>query len=350
MPDPIPIFLVDDSPVCMAILKRMLAQTPLVKIVGEATNGEEALKLIPITNPRVICTDLEMPVMDGLQLTKEVMARFPRPILVISNYVHRENQRNIFQLLEAGAIDVFPKPRGGSASEYLVQSQALIEKIQVLSGVVVIPQVSTADEPKRKPLGLLKGSQKRTNARMAVIGASTGGPQALQIILSRLPRNFSLPIVCVQHLTDGFLEGLVGWLNSHCPLKICIAQDHEVPQGGTVYFPQEGKHLELDAKGRFCHTTKPPHHGHRPSIDVTFRSVGERFGQSTIGVLLTGMGQDGVAGLKGIAQNGGRTLAQDEPSCFVFGMPRQAIEQGAVQHVGAPSELAQFLKSVTAKT
>ena len=113
-----------------------------VKVVGEATNGKEALEMIPLTNPKVICTDLEMPVMDGLQFTKEVMARFPRPILVISNYVHRENQYNIFQLLEAGAIDVFPKPRGGSQSEYLAQSQVLIEKIQVLSGVVVIPRVA----------------------------------------------------------------------------------------------------------------------------------------------------------------------------------------------------------------
>ena len=147
--------------------------------------------------------------------------------------------------------------------------------------------------------------QKRSAARVVVIGASTGGPQALQTILSQLPRNFSLPIICIQHLTEGFLEGLVGWLASHCPLKVCIAHDHQIPQKGTVYFPQEGKHLELDAQGHFCHTIDAPVHGHRPSIDRTFESVGRQFGRSTIGILLTGMGQDGVAGLKGIAQAGG---------------------------------------------
>ena len=350
MPNPISIFLVDDSPVCVTILKRMLSHTPLVKVVGEAPNGKEALALIPITNPRVICTDLEMPVMDGLQFTKEVMARFPLPILVISNYVQRENQHNIFQLLEAGAIDVFPKPRGGNQSEYLAQSQALIEKIQVLSGVVVIPRAATSSDPPRSPHRSVLSLHKRSDARIIVIGASTGGPQALQVILSRLPRNFSLPILCVQHLTEGFLEGLVGWLDSHCPLKVCIAQDDQVPQKGTVYFPQEGKHLELDANGRFCHTIGALLHGHRPSIDMTFESVGRRFGRSTIGVLLTGMGQDGVAGLKGIAQAGGATIAQDEPSCFVFGMPKQAIEQGAAIHILAPAEIAKHLRSAATKT
>jgi len=348
MANPIPILLVDDSTVCLTILKRMLSQTPLVKVVGEATNGKEALDLIPVANPQVICTDLEMPEMDGLQFTKEIMARFPRPILVISDYVHRENQYNIFQLLEAGAIDVFPKPRGESQSEYVAQSQSLIEKIQVLSGVVVIPRVTSSPQTRRTSRVSLSTHQKQFDARVIVIGASTGGPQALQVILSRLPRNFSLPIICVQHLTEGFLEGLVGWLASHCPLRVCIAQDQEVPQKGMVYFPQEGKHLELDAKGQFCHSIGAPVHGHRPSVDVTFSSVARQFGRSTIGVLLTGMGQDGVAGLKGIAQAGGSTIAQDEPSCFVYGMPKLAIEQGAVTHVLSPHEIAEHLRSAVA--
>jgi len=197
MANPIPILLVDDSTVCLTILKRMLSQTPLVKVVGEATNGKEALDLIPVANPQVICTDLEMPEMDGLQFTKEIMARFPRPILVISDYVHRENQYNIFQLLEAGAIDVFPKPRGESQSEYVAQSQSLIEKIQVLSGVVVIPRVTSYPQTRRTSRVSLSTHQKQFDARVIVIGASTGGPQALQVILSRLPRNFSLPIICV---------------------------------------------------------------------------------------------------------------------------------------------------------
>ena len=348
MSDPISVVLVDDSPVCLTILKRMLSDTPWVKVVGTAINGQEALELIPSVNPQVICTDLEMPVMDGLEFTKEVMARFPRPILVISNYVHKENQKNIFHLLEAGAVDVFPKPRGGDQSEYLLHSQLLIEKIQVLSGVVVIPRVSLSPYDRRPSRGTPSTRRRNSNIQAIGIGASTGGPQALLTILSRLPRKISAPIVCVQHLTEGFLEGLVGWLNSHCPMTVCIAQDREIPRKGTVYFPQEGKHLELDPKGRFIHSIGGRVQGHRPSVDVTFGSVAKRYGSATIGILLTGMGQDGVTGLKDIAQAGGCTIAQDEQSCFVFGMPKQAIDQGTVTHVLSPSEIAEYLQSFVA--
>ena len=348
MPDPISVLLVDDSPVCLTILKRMLSDTPLVKVVGTATNGHEALELIPSLNPQVICTDLEMPVMDGLELTKEVMAQFPLPILVISNYVHKENQKNIFHLLEAGAVDVFPKPRGGDQSEYLLQSQSLIEKIHVLSGVVVIPRLASSPHARRPSRGIRSTRRRVSDIQAIVIGASTGGPQALLTILSRLPRKIAVPIVCVQHLTEGFLEGLAGWLDSHCPLTVCIAQDREIPRRGTVYFPQEGKHLELDGKGRFVHSIGARVQGHRPSVDVTFGSVAKHYGSATIGILLTGMGQDGVAGLKDIAQAGGCTIAQDEQSCFVFGMPKQAIEQGTVTHVLSPPEIAEHLKSFVA--
>ena len=343
MPKPIPVLLVDDSPVCLTILKRMVSESPFVEVVGTAKNGKEALDLVPRLNPKVICTDLEMPIMDGLQLTKEIMERFPRPILVVSDYVQTENQQNIFQLLDAGAIDVFPKPRGGNTSDYLAQAHLLIAKIQVLSGVVVIPRrASSPQNHCTLPFSTssIRGKSKR---RIIVIGASTGGPQALKVILSRLPENFPLPIICVQHLTDGFLKGLIDWLSSHSPLKICIAQDHEVPRKGTVYFPQEGKHLQLTAKGQFSHSLDPLVSGHRPSVDVTFCSVSKVFGHSAVGILLTGMGQDGAAGMKVIAQTGGKTIAQDEQSCVVFGMPKHAIDQGSIAHILPLHKIAELI-------
>ena len=344
---PIRIILVEDSPVCLTILKRMLSMSEEVEIVGTAKNGREALDLIPQVDPQVICTDLEMPVMDGLELTKEIMAHDPRAILVVSNYVQKEDTHNIFRLLEAGAIDVFPKPRGGSESDYQAQKQELIAKIKILAGVVVFRRrgVLPSSAPSEKLGSVPSVFQKRGQFDMVVIGASTGGPQALHVILSQLQKDFPAPVICVQHISEGFLDGLVGWLASQCSMQVMIAQSGETPKPGIVYFPEEGKHLELNSEGRFISSCSEPVDGHRPSVDVTFQAVAQRFGRSAVGVLLTGMGQDGAAGMRTLSRAGGLTIAQDQQSCIVFGMPKHAIELGAASQVLPLNDIASTLIS-----
>ncbi len=329
----IKVLLVDDSQIALVLIKKMLSTAPDIEVVGTAKNGREALELIPNVDPTIVCTDLHMPVMDGLELTREIMDKCPKPILVISASVS-EGNTNVFQLMDAGAVDVFPKPRGGLETEYILQSNDLINKLRIIAGVHVFRRArKDATAPVCTIPAEMRLPAKQAHLRMVAIGASTGGPQAFQYILSRFPVNFPIPVICVQHIGDGFMEGFVEWLNAVCAVKIEIAQEGAAPLPGVVYFPRGGAHLLIDAGGRFKYSLGAPCNGHRPSISATFTSVAEYCGNGVIGVLLTGMGNDGAEGLKEIADRGGLTIAQDEKTCVVFGMPKCAVELGAARNV-----------------
>ena len=335
----ITVLLVDDSPIALTILKRMLSTSPEMQVVGTAGNGKEALELIPQLKPTVICTDLHMPVMDGFELTKRVMAEYPTPILVVSVSVQKDRVHNIFRLLEVGAVDVFPKPRTGLDSDYERLTQELIQKVKVLSGVLVFRKQRKEPVPVRK----VQLKTEETSFRIAVIGASTGGPQALQTILTQLPHNFPLPVICIQHISKGFMAGLVDWLIPQCKTKIKIALAGEFPVPGTVYFAPEETHLLVDNKGRFMTSAEPSLNGFCPSITVAMKSVADAYGSKAIGILLSGMGKDGAEGMVAIAQAGGITVVQEEESCVVFGMPNAAIERGAARYVLSPNDIAGML-------
>ncbi len=330
---PIRVLLVDDSLLTLAILKRMLAPAPEIQVVGTATNGREAMDVIPSLQPDVICTDLHMPVMDGLEFTKAVMRKFPRPILVLSISVQKEQTSNIFQLLEAGAIDVMAKPLGEVGMDYGLDAQELVSKIKILAGVVVIRNRRKESYATVPPHGNGFPPAEAVPPRIIGIGASTGGPQAFQEILSHLPANFPAPLICVQHISEGFMQGMVDWLSYKCQLKIVTAETGIKPQPGTVYFPRSGLHLAIDGQGRLACSDAPIYDSHRPSISVTFKSLAQHYGREAAGVLLTGMGRDGVAGMLAIAQAGGPTIAQDEESSIVFGMPKEAIAANAARYV-----------------
>lgn len=381
---PIRVFLVDDSPLALVMLKRMIATSSSIEVVGTARSGREALQQFESARPEVICTDYLMPDMDGLALIQHTMERFPRPILVISSTVDPAQRQKAFPLLAAGAVDVVAKPGGQESFE---QSAAeLVQKIKIVAGVRVIARrapssvatpaanskvasaassrVETAREavssstststrhflsspgstikpPFHAPS--LSISRKTSLIRMVAVGASTGGPNVLQNLFSSLPANFACPVVCVQHISSGFLSGLVDWLASGCRVRVKIAANGELAVPGTVYFPQENTHLEVNREGRLIHSFAPPVDGHKPSVTATFESVARAYGHSSLGILLTGMGGDGAAGLESIARAGGTTLVQDEASCVVFGMPKQAILRGAAQFVLSPDEISRTL-------
>ncbi|MBF0583548.1 MAG: chemotaxis-specific protein-glutamate methyltransferase CheB [Magnetococcales bacterium] len=349
------VLIVDDSPIARVVLSKMVNASPDMEVVGTAHDGKEALTLIPRLQPQVICTDLHMPNMDGLQLTREVMVRHPLPILVVSISVHQDSDdRNIFELLEAGAIDVFPKPRGGLESAGAALTQELATKIKILAGVVPIRRHRAgggalrpgADRPAIQSVPQAvdpSGSTPTTPPTLVAIGASTGGPQALLNIFSALPAKFPLPILCIQHISSGFLEEMVSWLNQHTPLTVQVAQSGEKPLPGHIYFPPEDKHLLLNGRGSFALDSGAAQDAHRPGVDQTFFSVAQVCQGGGVGVLLTGMGRDGADGLLAIAQARGYTIAQDEESCVVFGMPKQAIDLGAAGKVLPISSIAREL-------
>ena len=330
---PIRLLLVDDSLLTLTILKRILSAAPEIQVVGTATNGQEALDIIPTLQPDVICTDLHMPVMDGLKLTKAVMEKFPRPILVLSVSVQKVQVSNIFQVLEAGAIDVMAKPLGEVGMDYRLDGRELIGKIKILAGVVIIRKRRKEPDAAAPASGNQLPPVEGTPPGIIGIGASTGGPQAFQEILTHLPGDLPVPVICVQHISEEFMQGLVDWLAPQCRLKIATAETGIEPQPGTVYFPCGGSHLIVDGQGRLECSSAPIHEGHRPSVSVAFKSLAQRYGKSAAGVLLTGMGRDGVDGMLAIAGAGGTTIAQDEESSIVFGMPREAIAAGAARYV-----------------
>jgi len=343
-PKPIRVLLVDDSPLALAVLRQMLVTSPDLEVVGAATGGLEALEMIPALQPTVICADYHMRGMNGLEFTRQVMARFPRPILVVSSAVGANDTDRVFALLEAGAVDVFPKPRGGRDTD-AQSAELFVKKVKIVAGVWVrgrlpretVPATRSARPALPPPIPPTRAMQ------IVVMGASTGGPQALQTILSQLPRRFPLPILCVQHISSGFLGGLVSWLGAHFAGKVQIARIGEIPAPGHVYFPPENSHLVIDRGGRLQASSAPAYEGHRPSVNVTFLSAAAHYGDAAIGVLLTGMGRDGGDGMAALAQAGAWTIAQDEASCVIFGMPGDAVERGAARAVLPLTEIARAL-------
>lgn len=343
------VLLVDDSPLVLHVLQRMLAGFPEIKVVGTAADGLKALELVPILNPDVICTDLHMLVMDGLEFTRAVMDKYPRPILVVSVSVE-PGSPNVFRLLEAGAVDILPKPRDIMNGDVDRLANELASKIRILAGVKVFRRHNTngVDTNKHLPLRTAMPnfptvSMGERPYRIVVIGASTGGPQAFREILGNLPANIPFPVVCVQHIGSSFLSELVSWLAEVTPLQVRKAKSGETPQAGVAYFAPEDTHLELDDGGRFVLTSTESIEGHRPSVTATMCAVSRFFGAATVGVLLTGMGRDGADGMASIAGSGGITIAQDKASCTVYGMPKQAVELGVVKYVLPLEQIAPVL-------
>ncbi|MEN8198975.1 MAG: chemotaxis-specific protein-glutamate methyltransferase CheB [Thermodesulfobacteriota bacterium] len=327
---PIKVLIVDDSPVVVLVLQRILSSDPDIEVVATAENGEEALRLIKRLEPDVVCTDYHMPKMNGYQLTRKIMAESPRPILVVSVSVQEHQQENIFQLLEAGAVDILPKPRSGFQLDSK-EANDLRARVKLLAGVKVV---------RRRLAPLLSDNNLNTTPvnegqepEIVAIGASTGGPNAILEILSALPGNFPLPIVCVQHISTGFLLPMIRWLDQDTRLRVKVAEENEQPHPGYVYFPQEHTHLIMNSMGRLDLSKEDPVSGHRPSVDRLFQSIAKRYDSHSICVLLTGMGADGASGMAAVARAGGRTIAQDEESSVVFGMPKEAIALGAVKDV-----------------
>lgn len=367
--EPIKVLLVDDSVLVIFLLTKILSANGTgIIVVGSARDGIEALRKIPILDPQVICTDLQMSGMNGLELTRNVMAQFPRPILVLSSAVEKgKNDDNIYKLLGAGALDILPKPKGSLDGNLSIVGKDLIAKIKLLAGVTAftrhrrnLENPTTSPTPISTSLPSQSFSNSTlinrnisaniiipTSTKIIAIGASTGGPYALQKILSSLSSKLSIPVICVQHVTEGFTEDLVDWLGASCPLTVRTIKAGESLIPGTVYFPCDTKHLIIDSKG-YCSTTSlmSVASNNRPSITLTFNSIAQYYGANAVGILLTGMGADGADGLLNIRKAGGTTIAQDEASSVVYGMPKVAAEIGAAKHILSLTEIVNILSKL----
>ena len=331
------------------MLAQILASDPSIEVIGMAADGEEAVAAVERMRPDLITMDIHMPKMDGLEATERIMAFTPTPILVVSSSVYGEGMGRAFDALKVGALEVIkkPEPRDWAALEAI--GRDVIRKVKVLSRVRVITHISGRRHPTQTPAAApapVTGG--RTTVSHVAIGSSTGGPSALLSVLGRLPADFRAPITIAQHIADGFVPGLAGWLDSGCKLKVIPAADGMVVEPGVAYLATTGSNMELDGMViRFTH----PLAGqlYIPSADTLFESVARSYGHRAAGVLLTGMGADGARGLKMLHDRGAPTICQDEATSIVFGMPRAGIDLGAAKSVLPVHEIGEELMRLVSR-
>ena len=339
---PVRLLVVDDSPSIRAVIRAMVEGDAGIRIVGEAGTGGEAVEMARTLRPGVILMDVQMPGMDGIEATERIMASEAVPIIAFSAFTRGGKAKASIEMLAAGALDVMAKSDLGGAGAASEFSRALRKKIRSASGVAVVRRLRRA-VPRTQERGEPAGPSDRTRFEVLGVGASTGGPTALRDLFSALPADFPLPILVVQHITTGFTAGFVEWLRQHTPLVVRVAnrEDRAVP--GSILIAPEGRQLEALPGGAVRATSRNPRGVHLPSADTLLSSLASVYGRKCIGALLTGMGSDGASGLLDIRRAGGFTIAQDEETCVVFGMPREAVRLGAVDRSMAPTAMAELL-------
>jgi two-component system chemotaxis response regulator CheB len=338
----IKVLIVEDSAVVQQFLVYVLSSDPEIRVIGTTNNGEEALEFLKQEKPDVITMDIHMPRMDGFETTRKVMAAYPTPIVIVSGSVQPNEVSTTFRAIEAGALAVVPRPNGLGHPDYERTARTLIQTVKTMSEVKVVRRWrQTPSTVSASPVADVKKGPDAVE--IVAIGASTGGPVALQALLSRLAPDFAAPIVIVQHMTAGFMDGFVQWLAQSSSLPIHVASHGQQAQPGHVYLAPDGFQMRVESGHRILLSNDEPENGLRPSVSYLFRSVADTFGKNAVGVLLTGMGKDGAEELKLMKDKGAATIAQDKDSSVVHGMPGEAIRLGAASYVLPPDRIAAAL-------
>jgi len=345
MSDRVRVLVVDDSALMRKLIPNILARDPMVDVVGTAMDGAFALKKIEELRPDVVTLDLEMPRMDGMETLRLIMRRAPLPVILVSTH-SKEGAYATFKALALGAIDFVAKPKEASSGHLDAIATQLIDKIKVDKRATGRrPATTVAESPKfEKKIGRAPAAP----SRIIAIGVSTGGPNALQFVLSQIPADFPGSMLVVQHMPEGFTEMFARRLDECCALDVQEAKSGDLLVAGRVLICPGNRHMMVRRmpRGDMAVLTDAPHvNGHRPSVDVLFHSVAQEFGPMTVGVLMTGMGEDGAEGLGALKAAGGITLAQSEDTCVVPGMPRAAIVKGYVGRILPLDAIGSYLVS-----
>jgi len=344
-PAEVRVLVVDDSAVTREVLSALLNSDPDIRVIGHAANGAQAVEMTASLRPDLVTMDLMMPGMDGMEATRRIMARHPTPVLFLSSFFDKQGTYSRADALAAGALDVVEKPALMPDWRWQNSAGKLVQKVKALAKVPVIAHIHGA-----RRLLAQEASQAENfvgpASDVVAIGASSGGPRVIEALLSSLPSTYALGVIVIQHMTDGFTASMLRWLQERCALQIKVADEGDAIIPRRVLFTPENLHLVVGIGGRIHLSDAEPVNGHRPAIDVTFHSIAKIYGARSAGVLLTGMGADGAKGLLAIRQAGGVTIAQDEESCSIFGMPRAAIEIRAAQQVLPPLGIIRSLNAL----
>ena len=340
------VLIVDDSAVLRQSTRFILESDSELRVVGEASNGMEAITLVGRLRPDVITMDIRMPKMDGFEAIRQIMAEHPAPIIVVTSADLDREAHISSQAARLGAVHVMKRPEGTTTAGYKAFAAKLIEQVKLMSAVRVVHRTlsGAGHSPSASPaatLPLVRVGVAPVKTELVAIGSSTGGPAALHKILSELSADFPAPIVVVQHISFGFVEGLANWLDTASPLQVKVGKQGERMQAGSVYIAPDGQHMQVDRFGKISLNEAEQVGGFRPSVTPLFDSVARANGAAAMGVILTGMGADGAVGMQSLHRAGAITIAQDEASCVVFGMPKEAIALGAIQHIVPLDKVAQ---------
>jgi len=341
------VLIVDDSLTTRRYLTYLIEQDSVLHLAAEAKNGREAVSLAASARPDVIIMDIQMPGMDGYIATRTIMETNPVPIVMHSCLLAPEQAENIFEAMQAGAVAVVEKPAGLGSPESRPMVEKLLRTVKLMAEVKVVRRLRQKNpRAPLRPVDQLIQARKGAQTQVIAIGASTGGPPVLQHIFSQLPADFPIPITVSQHIAAGFLPGMLHWLAKETPLSLTVAKTADRLQAGSVVFSPEEESLSIAPDGRLALSQCGGRGSFKRPITHLFQSVARSFGPRAVGILLTGMGSDGAAGLKEMQSAGARTLAQDRETSTVFGMPAEAIKLDAVQYVLSPAEIAEFLKGL----
>ena len=346
----IKVLIVEDSPVAREFLTYILTSDPAIQVVGVAKNGAEALEITAQLRPDVITMDIHMPIMDGFEATRRIMETVPTPIVIVSGSIGATEVASTFRALEAGALAVVRRPNGMNHDAFEAGSKELLQTVKLMSEIKVVRRTARPAQGRvSTPMPVVSAPRTDAAIQLIAIGTSTGGPPVLQKILSGLPRNLPVPVLIVQHIAKGFVQGFAEWLSGASGFPVHIASHDEVPLPGHGYVPPDGLHMGVAAGPRIVLSDSPPENGLRPSVAYLFRSVAQVLGPGAVGVLLTGMGKDGAEELKVMKEKGAVTIVQDEESSVVHGMPGEAVKLGAATHVLAPEGIAAMLTALVKK-
>jgi two-component system chemotaxis response regulator CheB len=344
--DKIKVLIVDDSAFARKMLTQMISNDSGIEVVGTAMDGIFALNKIPKLKPDVVTLDINMPRMDGIEALQRIIEEFGLQVIIVSSHTKRDADLSI-KALEMGAFDLVAKPEKALTGDLVKIEGELVEKIKAAGKSPLahsrIKKVKA--EPVRKRDEVV--THKRPAAeRVLAIGTSTGGPNALTYMLPNIPKDFPAAILIVQHMPKEFVGMFAARLNNVCQIEVKEAQDGDLVLPGRALIAPGNRHLEVKRKplGVIAVTSdSPPVSGHKPSVDVLFQSVADEYGKVATGLIMTGMGHDGSDGIGDIAKSGGITVAQDEDSCVVFGMPKAAIAKKHIKCIVSLEDMATFL-------
>ena len=341
------VLVVEDSPVVREFLIHILSSDPGITVIATAHDGEEALDLVRRHRPDVITMDIHMPKLNGLEATRLIMETNPTPIVIVSGSESTQEVATTFDAMDAGALAVLRRPAGIGHTDHQATARDMVQTIKLMSEVKVVRRWSRM----RNAGPILHSatmSLVRESARIRIVtmGASTGGPSAIEAILAALPKNFPVPILIVQHMSAGFIGGFVQWLRSSSRLPVHLATHGELLLPGHVYVAPDEYQMKVEREGKIALTKDEPEYGLRPSVSYLFRSVAEVYGSDSVAGLLTGMGRDGAEEMRLLKEKGAVTFAQDKESSVVHGMPGEAIKLDAAMLVLPQEKIAAVLMNL----